>query len=183
MAYVKVSVPRNENGGAPTIKNATVILIDIDDVETEPSRELGNTEVTGDFALKTGAKAVGIYATPSTVIPTEEQSGEVDSRGIIKGVEYVHPGNSVAIANHTEAFLNRGVIALVRECDGSSAGKCLVIGSKCNPLYMQPEYSNTKEASNRKFVWKQDMPDKFVIGTYAGALPALADTPSSEAGA
>ena len=62
-------------------------------------------------------------------------------------------------------------------------GKCLVIGSKCNPLYMQPEYSNTKEASNRKFVWKQDMPDKFVIGTYAGALPALADAPSSEAGA
>ena len=115
--------------------------------------------------------------------PTEEQSGEVDSRGIIKGVEYVHPGNSVAIANHTEVFLNRGVIALVRECDGSSDGKCLVIGSKCNPLYMQPEYSNTKEASNRKFVWKQDMPDKFVIGTYAGALPALADAPSSEAGA
>ena len=147
MAYVKVSIPRNEDGGAPTIKNATVILIDINDVETEPSRELGNTEVSGDFALKTGAKAVGIYATPSTVIPTEEPSGEVDSRGIIKGVEYVHPGNSVAIANHTEAYLNRGVIALVKECDGSSAGKCLV------------------------------------IGTYAGALPALADAPSSEAGA
>ena len=178
--YTKVSIPRNEDGGAPTIKNATVILIDIEDVETEPTRELGNTEVVGDFALKTGAKAVGIYATPSTVVPTEEQSGEVDARGIIKGVEYVHPGNSVAIANHTEAFLNKGVIALVRECNGSASGKCLVIGSKCNPLYMQPEYTNSKEASNRKFVWKQDMPDKFVIGTYAGALPTLAAEPASE---
>ena len=180
MAYTKVSIPRNEDGGAPTIKNATVILVDINDVDAEPTRELGNTEVVGDLTLKTGAKAVGIYATPSSIVPTEENSGEVDARGLIKGVEYVHPGNSVAIANHTEAFLNRGVIALVRECNGTSAGKCLIIGSICNPLYMQPEYNNTKEASNRKFVWKQDMPDKFAIGTYGGAIPSLADEASSE---
>lgn len=178
--YTKVSIPRNEDGGAPTVKNATVILVDVNDVETEPTRELGNTEVEGDLALKTGAKAVGIYATPSSITPTEEQSGEVDARGIIQGVEYVHPGNSVDIANHTEAFLNRPVIALVRECNGASAGKCLIIGSVCNPLYMQPEYTNTKEAANRKFVWKQDQPSKFVIGTYAGTVPALASEPVSE---
>ena len=180
MAYTKVSIPRNEDGGAPTVKNATVILVDINDVSAEPTRELGNTEVVGALTLKTGAKAVGIYATPSTITPTEEQSGEVDSRGIIQGVEYVHPGNSVDIANHTEAYLNRPVIALVRECNGTAAGKCLIIGSMCNPLYMQPEYTNSKDAANRKFVWKQDMPSKFVIGTYAGALPTLAEEASSE---
>ena len=180
MTYVKVSIPRNEDGGAPTVKNATVILVDINDVASEPTRELGDTEVVGDLTLKTGAKAVGIYATPSTIIPTEEQSGEVDARGIIQGFEFVHPGNSVAIANHTEAFLNRPVIALVRECNGTAAGKCLIIGSLCNPLYMQPEYTNSKDAANRKFVWKQDQPSKFVIGTYAGTIPALADDASSE---
>lgn len=180
MAYTKVSIPRNEDGGAPTVKNATVILVDINDVSAEPTRELGNTEVDGDLTLKTGAKAVGIYATPSSIVTTEEPSGEVDSRGIIQGFEFVHPGNSVAIANHTEAFLNRPVIALVRECNGTSAGKCLIIGSLCNPLYMQPEYTNSKDAANRKFVWKQDQPSKFVIGTYTGAIPSLADNASSE---
>lgn len=181
MAYMKVSIPRPEDGGAPTVKNATVILVDINDIDSEPSRTLGNTQVVGDLTLKTGAKAVGIYATPSSIVPTEEQSGEVDARGIIQGVEYVHPGNSVAIANHTEAYLNRPVVSLVRECNGAS-GKTLIIGSKCNPLYMQPEFTNSKEASNRKFVWKQDMPSKFVIGTYTGALPTLADDATESAG-
>lgn len=181
--YTKVSIPRNEDGGAPAIKSPTVILVDVNDIDSEPTRELGNTELTGDLTLKTGAKAVGIYATPSSITPTEEQSGEVDARGIIQGLEYVHPGNSVAIANHTEAFLNRPVVALVKECNGSAAGKTLLIGSKCNPLYLQPEYTNSKEASNRKFVWKQDMPGKFVIGTYSGASPALAADAAAEASA
>lgn len=180
MAYTKVSIPRNEDGGAPTVKNATVIIVDINDVDSEPTRELGNTEVVGDLTLKTGAKAVGIYATPSSIIPTEEPAGEVDAKGILQGVEFVHPGDSVAIANHTEAFLNRPVIILVRECNGSSAGKCRIIGSTCNPLYMQPEYTNSKDATNRKFVWKQDQPSKYVIGTYTGAIPSLADNASSE---
>ena len=179
--YTKVSIPRHEDGGAPTIKNATVILVDINDIASEPTRTLGNTEVVGNLTLESGAKAVGVYATPSTIIPTEEQSGEVDARGIIKGVEYVHPGNSVAIANHTEAFLNRPVVAIIRECDGAS-GKTLIIGSKCNPLYLQPEYTNSKEASNRKFVWKQDMPDKFVIGTYTGTIPDLAGEAAETSG-
>ena len=180
MPYTKVSIPRNEDGGAPTVKNATVILVDINDVASEPTRELGDTEVVGDLTLKTGAKAVGIYATPSSIVPTEETAGEVDARGFIQGLEYVHPGNSVAIANHTEAFLNRPVIGIVRECNGGASGKCLIIGSVCNPLYMQPEYTNSKDAANRKFVWKQDQPSKFVIGTYGGAIPALADDASSE---
>ena len=175
MAYTKVSIPRFEAGGAPTVKKATVILVDINDVDAEPTRTLGNTQVVGALTLKTGAKAVGIYATPSTIVPTEETSGEVDSRGFIQGLEYVHPGNSIAIANHTEAFLNRPVIALVRECSGSASGKTLIIGSICNPLYLNPEYTNSKDGSSRKFVWKQDQPSKYVIGTYTGALPTLAN--------
>lgn len=179
--YNKVSIPRNPEGGAPAIKNPTVILVDIEDIESEPTRSLGNTVVSGNLTLKTDAKAVGIYATPSTIIPTEEQSGDVDARGITKGVEYVHPGNSVEIANHTEAYLNRPVVILVKECDGAN-GKCLIIGSKCNPLYMQPEYTNSNEASNRKFVWKQNQPDKFVIGTYNGTMPDMAEEADSGSG-
>ena len=173
--YTKVSIPKNSDGaGAAVIKDPTVILVDVEDIATEPSRSVGNTELDGDLTLKESAKAVGIYATPSSIVITEEVSGEVDARSIIKGLEYVHPGDSVDIANHQEAFLNKGVVALVKECDGSSAGRTRLIGSKCNPLYLSPEYTNSGEATNRKFVWKQNQGDKFVVGTYSGAALTLA---------
>ena len=181
--YTKVSIPKAGDGaGAAAIKNPTVIVIDVDDISAEPAREVGNTELDGNFSLNTGATAVGIYATPSTIVLTEEQQGEVDARSILKGVEYVHPGNSIDIANHTEAFLNKGVVILVRECDGSASGRYLAVGSKCNPLYMQPEYTNSSEGNNRKFVWKQGQGDKFVIGTYSGTIPALAADAGSSSG-
>ena len=96
-----------------------------------------------------------------------------------------HPGDSVDIANHTEAFLNKGVVILVKECDGTSSGRVRAIGSKCNPLYLQPEYTNSGEGTNRKFVWKQAQGDKFAIATYGGTMPALAPEPTtgSESGA
>ena len=173
--YTKVSIPKNSDGaGAAVIQDPTVILVDVEDIATEPARSVGNTELDGDLTLKESAKAVGIYATPSSIVITEEVSGEVDARSIIKGLEYVHPGDSVDIANHQEAFLNKGVVALVKECDGSSAGRTRLIGSKCNPLYLSPEYTNSNEATNRKFVWKQNQGDKFVVGTYSGAALTLA---------
>ncbi len=182
--YVKVSVPKNSDGaGAATIKSPTVILVDVADISAEPTREVGNTELTGDLTLAEGAKAVGIYATPSSINITEESNGEVDARSCIKGVEYTHPGDSVAIANHAEAFMNTGVVALVTECDGSSKGRVRIVGSKCNPLYLSPEYTNSNEGTSRKFVWKQNQGDKFVVGTYSGATPALAVDASSESGA
>ena len=59
--YTKVSIPKNGDGaGAATIKSPTVIIMDVEDIATEPSREVGDTELNGNYTLKTGANAVGI---------------------------------------------------------------------------------------------------------------------------
>lgn len=180
MSYVKVSIPKNGDGaGCPSPKSSDVILIDVEDIETEPTREVGNTVVEGDITLKEGAKAVCVYGTPKSINITEEYSGEADARGVKQGVEYEHPGNSVEIKNHTEAFMNKGVVALVKECDGTSAGRVQVFGSKCNPLYLTVETTNSSEASKRKFTWKQEIVDKFLPGDYKGTMPALADAATS----
>lgn len=184
MTYVKVSIPKNSEGaGAATIKKPTVILIDVDDVTTEPARVLGSPTISGNIVLAQGAKAVGIYATPSSIEITRESSGDVDARSTIKGVAYDHPGDSDAIEGHLEAYLNKGVIALVTECDGAAAGRVRLIGSACNPLYLEPEYTNTNEATRNHFVWKQAQGDKFGVATYTGDLPTLAADAAVEAGA
>lgn len=177
MAYTKVSIPKNGDGaGCATAKSSEVIVIDVEDIETEPTRSVGDVQLQGDYKLKEGTKAVCIYATAPTIEFTEEYSGEADARGVKQGVGYEHPGNSVDIKNHTEAFMNKGVVILVKECDGTEGGRVQAFGSKCNPLYMTPETTNNKEACKRKFVWKQEQIDKFLPGDYSGTMPDVAAT-------
>lgn len=176
MTYVKVSIPKaNDGAGAPTIKDATVILICVDDVASEPARSHGDTVITGDITLKEGAKAIGIYATPSSINPIRETNGEADARSLLKGLEFDHPGDSDVIESFIEANLNKGFIALYKECDGSAAGRVRLVGSKCNPLALAPEYTNTNEATRNHLVFRQEQGDKFAIATYGGTMPALAD--------
>ena len=64
---------------------------------------------------------------------------------------------------------------MVKECDGSTEGRVQLIGSKCNPLYLTLESTNNKEATKRKFTWKQEMAGKYLAADYAGAVPDIAD--------
>lgn len=180
--YKKVSIPKNGDGaGCPSPKSSDIILIDVDDIQTEPARTLGDTTVTEDITLKEGAKAVCIYGTPKTINLTEEYSGEADARGVKQGVEFEHPGNSKEVKNHVEAFMNKGVVALVKECDGSASGRVQMFGSKCNPLFLTVEATNSGEATKRKFTWKQEVVDKFLPADYEGALPTIAETAAAAA--
>ena len=92
MPYVKVSIPKNGDGaGCADPKSSEIIIIDVADVATEPTRELGNVALTGDVELKEGAEALSIYATSPTIECTEETSGDVDARGIMQGIAFEHP--------------------------------------------------------------------------------------------
>ena len=176
MTYTKVSIPKNGDGaGCATPKSSKIIIIDVEDIQAEPTREVGNVSMKGDLTLVEGAKAVSFYATSPSIDLTEEYSGEADARGVKQGVSAEHPGNSVAVKNFTEAYMNRGVILLVQECDGTAKGRTQYFGSKCNPLYMSIERTDNKESNKRKFTWKQEIVDKFLPGDYAGSLPDIAE--------
>lgn len=181
--YTKVSIPKVGDGaGCPVAKSSEIIIIDVDDVKTEPTREVGNPAMTGDLELETSAKAISIYGTPTTIEESEEYSGDADARGVKSGVAFEHPGNSVAVKGFTEAFMNKGVIILVKECDGTAGGRVQYFGSKCNPLFLSVERTGNNTANKRKFTFKQELPSKFLPGDYSGQLPEVAAeaTASSE---
>lgn len=177
--YKKVSIPKNGDGaGCSVPKSSDIIIMDVEDVETEPTRTVGNPVLVGDFKLKKDAKAIAIYGTPSSINLSEEYAGEADARGVKQGVAFEHPGNSAAIKGHIEAFMNKGVIILVKECNGTAAGRVQAFGSKCNPLFLSLERTDNKESNKRKFTWKQELVDKFLPGDYTGAMPAVEATVS-----
>lgn len=183
MTYVKTSIPRaSDNAGSPVPKDPNIIIIDADSIDVEPTREKGNTVLTGTFTLKTGEKAFGLYATPTTISLTEEISGDADGKGITKGIQFQHPGNSDLIKNFLEAYLNKPVVILVKDCDGSAEGRMQIIGSKCNPLTLSWEPTLNNEATRRQLTFKQAMADGFMVGSYSGTLPELAAEPGADSG-
>lgn len=174
--YKKVSIPKAGDGaGCPVAKSSDIIIVDVDDIKTEPTREVGNPNMEGDLELAESATAIAIYGTPSTISDTEEYSGDPDARGVKLGVEFEHPGDSAAIKGFAEVFLNKGVVILLKECDGSANGKVKYLGSKCNPLFMTAERTGNNEANKRKFTFAQELPGKFLAGEYSGAMPPIAD--------
>lgn len=178
--YTKVSIPKNGDGaGCPTPRKSQIVLVDVEDVASEPTREVGDVAVSGNLTLKTGATAIGIYGTSSTIELTEEFGGDPDAEGVRNGLVFEHPGNSVEIKNFLEVWKNKGVIAIVTECDGSENGRSQIIGRVCNPLRLSVETTNNNEATKRRFTWAQQINDKFLAGEYSGRIPDLA----AEAGA
>ena len=178
--YTKVSIPKNGDGaGCPTPRKSQIILVDVEDVVSEPTREVGNVVVQGNITLKTGEKAVSIYATSSTIQVTEEFGGDPDAEGVRNGLIFEHPGNSVEVKNFLEVYKNKGVIALVTECDGTETGRTQIIGRVCNPLRLSVETTMNNEATKRQLTWQQTINDKFLAGEYAGRLPDIADEAGS----
>lgn len=57
MAYVKSSIPRPGDGaGCAATRKSQIILVDVEDVASEPTREVGNCVVTGDLTLTKGGR-------------------------------------------------------------------------------------------------------------------------------
>ncbi len=170
--YKQVSIPKNGDGaGVPLPKDPTIIVIDTDDIVAEPTRAVGDVTMVGDYTLKEGAKAVGIYATPSSIELPEENSGDPDARGFMQGVTFEHPGNSKEVKNFTEHYANKGVVILTRSC---SDGRVEAHGSKCNPLFLTTTRTATKDANKRQFAFKQEMNSPFLPGDYEGKIPDIA---------
>lgn len=172
--YNPVSIPKTgEGAGCPRPKNPTVILVPVDYVLTEPTRELGNVVMKSDLTLVEGKKPIGIYATPSTIEYTEEVDGDPDGRGAKVGVAFEHPGDSPEIAGFVEFARNRGFIIMSRDCSGESTTS-EYRGSVCNPLYLTTEYTNNKDARKRKLTFKQEQRDVIGASIYTGKVPELA---------
>lgn len=102
--YNPVSILKTDEGaGCPRPKNPTIILVPVEFVAAEPTREIGDIVMKSDLELIAEKKAIGIYATPSTIECTEESEGDPDARGVKVGIAFEHPGEPrlpVSLSTH-----------------------------------------------------------------------------------
>lgn len=179
MSYVVKSIGRPAGGaGNPSPKHPTILICDMDDVDTYPVRTVGVTTASEGFTLKTGKKLFGVYATPSSIEILQEAEGDADARGYKKGVKFEHPGSSTEIEDFIEYYSNKNLGVFVRNCNGENYRS---IGDPCNPLSMKVETTDTKDGTKVTITLQQEVRDEFRILTYTGKLPDIIDeTPAQD---
>ena len=178
MAYTKVSIPKKGTApGTPSAKSPNIIIIDVADIETMPTREEGDVVATGELALKADAKAIAIYATRSTIKRYDTMEGDADAKGFIANLEFEHPGDEAEINSFLEYYANRDVAIITTECASETGGR--LQGTPCNPMQLTLEEQDDNEAKKKIIKFAQAQRDGFKTTHYNGALPTLAaETPS-----
>jgi hypothetical protein len=115
MTYVPVSVPKTGNNpGRPKGKDPNIIIVRTDDILNFPTRDAnGVKSAEGQhLTLKSGANAIAIYATPSTIKRFDTIEGDPDGKGWLQNLVYEHPGDEVGFEEWKENNVNINLVAL-----------------------------------------------------------------------
>lgn len=181
MVYTKVSIPKRTGGspGAPSAKKPTIIAINVRDIETWPARDPNGVLLVGNIALKASAKAIGIYATHSTIKRNDGSEGDADAEGFNHNVVFDHPGNSLARDVFAQNNVSEDLILITQ---GETSIDTRVHGTPTNPMKMVVEEQDDNEANKATFTFKSALRTKYKSAHYRGTLPALADDAPEETG-
>lgn len=180
MAYVKVSIPKSKgNPGAPEPKDPNIILINTRDIEAFPKRESGGVLITDDIELKSGEKAISLYATPSTINRFDSSEGEPDAKGFIQNLTFDHPGDELEFNEFVQNSIGEDFIIITKECANEKGVR--LHGTPCNPMQFNVEGQDNNEGKKSTLTFATVQRSGFKSAHYRGALPELAD-PASDTG-
>lgn len=165
--YVKVNVPKpGDNLGIGGDKKAEIIFFDWDDVLTFPARDSKGILITGDILFKENAYMIKVYGTQHTIKNTAGAEGDPDSKGVIQGVEFSHPGSKLEMREFRTNWMNRNVGIIVEKPE---SGIKDLYGSPGAPLQLQFASTDDKDTNNTVFTFKssQKGPD---VAIYEGSV-------------
>ena len=160
--------PAKQNAGAVTAKKPDIILVDINDILTIPARDSKGVKMIGNIVLKSGAKMIELYLTPSTQVPSYESEGAEDSESFTHKVEGMHPGNQLEAKEFFQNNLGRGFLAIWSGCNNATGKE--VYGTPCAPLKMQGSFIADNEKTGFTFTFESIQKTSFVPATYEGAI-------------
>ncbi len=170
MTYTFVSVPKKSNAGAVKPKLANLCIFRINDAETFPKPDASGIEILEALVLKTGATAINIEATVSSINVNQTTDGEVDAKGTKQKIEFSRPGTT---DKEWEEFVqnnqNEDLACIVQYVDQDVKK---LAGYPGNPLQMQVESTDNNEGDTNKVTLESLLKGRR-ISFYKGAMPVL----------
>lgn len=180
MAYVPASVAKTgANPGRPKGKDENIIIVRTKDILTFPTREANGVknEANSNLTLKEGAKAIAIYATPSTIKRMDTIEGDPDGKGWVCSLEFEHPGDEVIFQEWMENNVNENLVACSSRRGFTDAR---IHGTPEEPLQFEVDEQDDKDALRSTIKLKSIMRGPKSM-RYTGTKPAL-DTDAGSGG-
>jgi len=180
LLYVPVSVPKTgANPARPRGKDENIIIIRTKDIETFPQRDENGVKsvALSNLVLKAGAKAISIYATPSTIKRFDTGEGDPDAKGWLANLEFEHPGDEIALEEFLENNINENLIAISSRRNWTAVK---IHGTIEEPLQFDVEQQDDKDGLKSTIKLKSIMRGPKTM-VYLGTKPAL-DTDSGGLG-
>lgn len=167
MTYVKVSVAKSgTNPGIGGNKKDTIVVFDMDDVLTYPSRDSKGITITDNIVFKPNAYMITLYGTPSSIKANSDGEGDPDAKAFIQTIAFDHPGDQVAIREFKTNWINRNVGIIIQRCTSTAKN---LYGSPCAPLQMTTKSEDDNDKNKSTFEFKSILrgPE---IADYQGTL-------------
>ena len=175
-----VSLPKKSGGspGAPVAKNPNIIIIKVKDLLVAggvmtgwPARDAKGVRLAAAIQLAVGKKAMGIYATPSTIKRNDNSEGDPDAEGFFHNVSFEHPGSSIDKDEVVQQNISEDVILITRDFEDVNGTR--VHGTPANPTKMVIEEQDDNEANKTMFTFKSIQRTKYKSAHYNFAMPVL----------
>jgi len=168
MTIVKKSIPKL-GSGAPAPKDPNVIFIDVDDILSFPSRDSGGVQSSTNLTLKEGAKAFGIYLTPSTIDRSDKSEGDPDAERFKHNVSGEHPGDDLPFSEFIQYAIGKNWVIITKGC--GTVADTRLHGLTCDPMKISFEATDNKDALKGKLTCAQVVGSQYKSMHYIGTIP------------
>ena len=167
---MKLSVPKptNKNAAAPSAKNGTLRLLDINFIKEMPPVDIYGIACLGDFTFTDDKEFQTLYLTPTTQKYEIMTDGDADSRLFRQKIFGTHPGNEIRIFEFIKRNINVAFVAIYQEC-GAEYSK--IFGSPQNPLFIMPNFRDDKDGKATDISLEQNTADYTPILFYNDGAP------------
>lgn len=188
MPYTKVSITKRGTAGSPIAKDPNIILINVKDIAVDtagkptgfPTKDASGVKTTSNITLKSGAKAMALYATRSTIKRFDTSDGAEDAMGFVQNVEFETPGDLLEANEFIQNNLNEDFLILTTECSDATGTR--LHGTPCNPMKIKFEQQDDNEGKKMTFKFASVQRSQFKMAHYAGTIPTIADYPTAGSG-
>jgi hypothetical protein len=176
MAIIKSVNKTYLGSAAPNPKDPNLLIFRVDDVKTFPARDANGIRSVSDLILNENAKGIGIYCTPIT--RADAGDGEYPSRGFIATITGTAPGDRLALNEIVQNLSNEDVVIITKGCESDLDTR--FHGSKCAPLSLSVEETDSNEGTSKVFTFTQVIRYKYKSMHYSGAIPAIEEYAASD---
>lgn len=168
--YTKPSLISKGKGSSES-KNLEIVMIDLNDVASSPTRNASGIVMEGSYVMKPNKYVTKLQTTSSKTSLPVTSEGEEDNISISALPEFYFPGSTLELEEFIQNWTGKSLVVGVQvgACGGSSPFYRM-FGSNCAPLSLIVEGQNNNDGTGYVVKFQQFAKTDLMPGRYYGTF-------------